>query len=125
MLRSRKILVEKYGKEFWNSFSKRSNEKLAAILPLTPNIGNSIFSFNYQFGPAYIAWYLTFLELGLRQQEAWEAIWLMNEKMVKTVPKFLLHFTGKTYINGFRKKAAAHVERQHRNELHPYDWRVT
>ena len=64
MLRSRKILVEKYGKEFWNSFSKRSNEKLAAILPLTPNIGNSIFSFNYQFGPAYIACYLTFFGIG-------------------------------------------------------------
>jgi hypothetical protein len=125
MLRSRKTLIKKYGHEFWNSFKKLSTEKLNAILPVTPDIGKSIFSFNYQFGPAYIAWYKTFTEMGLQQQETWENLWLMNEKMVTTVPKFLLHLTGKSYINGFRKKAAVHVERQRRNELHPYDWRVT
>lgn len=63
--------------------------------------------------------------MGLQKQGAWENIWQMNEKMVTTVPKFLLHFTGKSYISGFRRKVAAHVLRQQRNELHPYDWRVT
>lgn len=124
MLRSRKVLIKKYGKKFWKSFKKLSKEKLAAILPLTPDIGKSIFPLNYQFGPAYIAWYKTFIELGLQQKEAWETIWMMNEKMVTILPKFLRHLTGKSYINSFRKKAAAHVERQQKNELHPYDWRV-
>ena len=125
MLRSKKTLIRRCGKDFWNSFKKRSNEKLLVILAHTPDIGKSIFSFNYKFGPAYIAWYKTFMELGLRQQEAWENIWVMNEKLVTVIPKFLMHFTGKTYINGFREKAAEHVERQFRNELHPYDWRVS
>ncbi|NTV90672.1 MAG: hypothetical protein HGA22_10015, partial [Clostridiales bacterium] len=90
MLRSGKALTKKYGEEFWNNFSKLSREKLTAILPLIPDIGKSIFSFNYQFAPAYMAWYKTFLELGLKQKEAWEDIWLMNEKMVTAIPKFLL-----------------------------------
>ncbi len=125
MMRSRNILIKKYGKSFWNNFKNLSGKKLVVILPLTPDIGKSLFSFSYQFGPAYIAWYLTLLEMGHQQQEAWEVIWLMNEKMVTTIPRFLLHITGKIYINGFRKEAAAHVERQRHNELHPYDWRVT
>ncbi len=125
MLRSSKTLIRRYGNVFWNSFKKSSKDELLVILEHRPDIGKSIFSFNYKFGSAYIAWYKTFLELGLRQQEAWENIWVMNENLVTVIPNFLMHFTGKTYINGFRKKAAEHVERQLRNELNPYDWRVT
>jgi hypothetical protein len=124
MFKSRKVLKSKYGKDFWESFKKLSREKLTAILLAMPDIGKSIFSFNYKFAPAYIAWYKTFLELGLAQQEAWENIWVMNEKMVTIIPKFLLHATGKKYMGGFRKKAPAHIARQRRNEIHPYDWRI-
>ena len=125
MMRSRKPLTRKYGKEFWKIFKKRSKGKLLVILPDVPDIGTSIFSFNYQFGPAYIAWYKTFIELKMLQQEAWENIWLMNEKMMTTIPRLLLRQTGKSYINAFRKKAAAHVVRQQSNQLHPYDWQIT
>lgn len=125
IFRSRKVLKSKYGKDFWESFKKLSREKLTAILLVMPDIGKSIFSFNYKFAPAYIAWYKTFLELGLAQQEAWENLWVMNEKMVTIIPKFLLHATGKRYIGGFRKKATAHIARQRCNEIHPYDWRIS
>lgn len=124
MARSRRPLIKKYGNEFWAAFRQSSKEKLTEILPRTPDIGNSIFSFNYQFGPPYIAWYKALAELGMCRQEAWEIIWLMNERMATTVPKSLLHLTGKLYINNFRKKAAAHVVRQQQNKLHPYDWQV-
>lgn len=36
----------------------------------------------------------------------------MNEKMLLTVPKPLLHAVGKSYLNGFRKKAEQHLQRQ-------------
>lgn len=39
MLRSRKVLIKKYGKTFWNNFRKCSKEKLNEIIPLTPDIG--------------------------------------------------------------------------------------
>lgn len=125
MLRSRKILINKYDKPFWDSFRKRSKEKLAEIIPLTPDIGKSIFAMNYKFAQVYIAWYQAFMESGLLQHEAWENIWLMSEKIITTIPKFLRHFAGKTYLNSFKKKLTIQLEQQQHNKLHPYDWQVT
>jgi len=124
MARSKKYVVKRYGNSFWVQFKEHSKKKFEEILPRVPDIGDSIFSFNYKFGPSYIAWYKSFLELGLSQDEAIENIWVMNEKMLTTVPNPLMHTMGKPYINGFRKKIASQVERQKRNECHPYDWNV-
>ncbi|WP_245535424.1 L-2-amino-thiazoline-4-carboxylic acid hydrolase [Sphaerochaeta pleomorpha] len=48
----------------------------------------------------------------------------MNERMITIIPRGLLHLAGKSYINGFKKKAAMHAERQLKKELHPYDWQI-
>ena len=124
MLRSRRALVQKYGKEFWAAFKKSSKAKLNDILPFTPDIGKSIFAFNFKFGPPYIAWYQTLRALGLQQQQAWETIWLMNEKLLATAPRGLLHLCGKLYFRGMKKQASAHIARQQNNELQPYDWQI-
>lgn len=125
MARSRGFIKQKYGIVFWTKFCSLSKMHLNEILPKVPYIGESIFTFNYKFGPPYIAWYKSFLELGLTQDETIENIWAMNEKMVTAIPRPFLHFFGKSYMSGFRKKAAAHVQRQNRGELHPYDWKVS
>lgn len=124
MFRSKKELIAKYGPDFWLSFKKQSKELLNKILPSVPDIGKSIFSFNYKFAPSYIAWYKTFLELGISQKETDQNIWMMNEKMVTIIPKTFMHIIGKTYYNGFRKKANKHIERQNAKKLHPYDWKI-
>lgn len=74
------------------------------MLKGTPDIGESVFSFNYDYAPSYVAWYKTMRELSLTAEQADELMWLMNEKMLLTVPKPFLHMAGKTYLNGFRKK---------------------
>ena len=125
MCRTKSYLIKKYGKDFWKDLKTTSDKTFAEILPLVPDIGNSIFSFNYEFGPSYIAWYKSFLKLGLTGEEATENIWIMNEKMVTTIPRPFLKVAGKTYLNGFRKKAAAHVALQEKGKLHPYDWHIT
>ncbi|MDD3229671.1 MAG: L-2-amino-thiazoline-4-carboxylic acid hydrolase [Oscillospiraceae bacterium] len=125
MCRSKSYLVKKYGKGFWQDFKAASDKTFAQTLPHVPDIGNSIFSFNYEFGPSYIAWYKSFLKLGLTCKEATENIWIMNEKMVTTIPRPFLKATGKSYLNGFRKKAASHVTLQDKGKLHPYDWHIT
>lgn len=125
MARSKSFIIQKYGRDFWLKFRSLSKEQFSEILPKVTDIGDSIFSFNYKFGPPYIAWYKSFLELGLTQEETIQNIWMMNEKMVTLIPRPFLHNSGKAYMNGFRKKAAAHVERQNRGELNPYDWKVT
>ncbi|WBW96058.1 L-2-amino-thiazoline-4-carboxylic acid hydrolase [Oceanirhabdus sp. W0125-5] len=124
MIRSKKFLIKKYDKEFWNSFKSISKKNLDEILPKIVDIGDSIFSFNYKFGPCYVAWFKAFSELGINVEERNNNIWSMNEKMVTTIPKPFLRITGKSYLNGFRKKAEEHVKRQNAGELHPYDWKV-
>lgn len=124
MARSKGFITDKYGVAFWKKFRALSKEHLNVILPNVPDIGDSVFSFNYKFGPPYIAWYKSFLELGLKKDESIQNIWKMNEKMVTTVPKPFLHASGNAYMGGFRKKANAHIARQNRGELHPYDWRI-
>lgn len=124
MFRNKKELIDKYGIDFWLKFRICSLELLEEILQKTPDIGKSIFSFNYKFAPAYIAWYKTFLELGIPQNETIQNIWAMNEKMVTIVPEAIRHITGKIYFNSFRKKAEKHLRRQNENKLHPYDWRI-
>ncbi len=125
MCRSKSYLIKKYGKNFWRDFKTTSDENFSKILPKVPDIGNSVFSFSYEFGPSYIAWYKSFLKLGLTGEEAIQTIWVMNEKMVTTIPRPFLKATGKSYLNGFRKKAAAHVTLQDKGKLHPYDWHIT
>jgi len=123
--RSKCYLIQKYGKVFWKKFKANSDKTFAEILPQVPDIGDSIFSFSYEFGPSYIAWYKSFLELGSTQDEIIQNIWTMNEMMVTTIPRPFLKATGKIYLNGFRKKAATHVTRQVKGNLHPFDWAIT
>lgn len=124
MSRSRKMIIQKYGKDFWDKFKSGSDKLFKEVLRETPDIGESVFSFNYAYAPSYVAWYKTMRALSMTAEQADELMWLMNEKMLLTVPKPFLHMTGKAYLNGFRKKAAKHMERQ-KNGLHPFDWEIS
>lgn len=123
MIRSRRMIKAKYGTGFWQDFKNKSDRLFKKVLKKTPDIGKSVFSFNYAYAPSYVAWYKTMRELGLDAKQADELMWLMNEKMLLTVPKPFLHMVGKAYLNSFRKKAAKH-ERRQKKGLHPYDWEI-
>ena len=112
MFRSRRFIIKNYGAEFWQKFKTESSSVFKKILLELPDIGKSIFSFNYAYAPSYIAWYKTMRKLGLSAEEADDLMWKMNEKMILTVPKIFLRSAGKIYLESFRKKAAAHIERQ-------------
>ena len=122
MRRSKRFLCEKYGAEFYRRFKKNADRIFREIIPQVPDIGYSIFSFNYQFGPAYIAWYKSFQLEGLKQEEIDGNIWRMNERMVSVIPRPFMRATGKAYFGGFQRKAAEHMKRQESGRLHPYDW---
>ena len=124
MRRSRSHFEQKYGRAFWERFKAGSDARLAEILPRVPDIGKSAFSFNYLFAPYYIAWHQTLLALGNTAQEADENLWVMNERLARTLPAFMLRAMGRIYLGGFSRKAAAHEARQKAGKLHPYDWKI-
>ena len=124
MARSRGYYTQKYGQDYWAWFKAGSDDLLTEILPGVPDIGKSVFSFNYLFAPYYIAWYKTLLALGNTPQEADENLWAMNERMARTLPAPLLKIAGRLYLGSFSRKAASHEARQKAGKLHPYDWKI-
>ncbi|MCE5189825.1 MAG: L-2-amino-thiazoline-4-carboxylic acid hydrolase [Eubacteriales bacterium] len=124
MLQSRRTLIRQYGKAFWKTFRSLSLRYFKEVAPQVPDIGKSIFSLNYRFVPAYVAWYRAFRDLELAPAEIDRCIWMMNDRMVANVPRWLSKAIGRSYYRSFQKKAALHLSRQEQNQLHPLDWRI-
>lgn len=124
MFRSRRFIIKKYGTEFWKKFKAESRIVFKKVLLELPDIGKSIFSFNYAYAPSYIAWYKSMRNLGLSAKEADSLMWKMNECMILTVPKIFLRSAGRIYLESFRKKAASHIEHQKNGNLHENDWLI-
>lgn len=121
---SKKVIVNEYGKDFYDKFHSISRVHFEKIIPQVPNIGNSIFAFNYDFCPSYISWYKAYLELGLDNNTSNKMIWKMNETLVKLIPKLFMKLSVNKYIGDFRKKAVKHEKLSEENKVHPNDWKI-
>lgn len=124
MCRSKGYIQKQYGKSFWKSFREHSDAVFRQVAAELPDIGDSIFSFNYAYAPSYVAWYRFMRQLGLDAGQADDLMWKMNEKMLLSVPKPFLHMAGKSYLNSFRKKAKQHLQRQGKPGFSEYDWLI-
>ena len=124
MCRSKGYIQKQYGKSFWKSFREHSDAVFRQVAAELPDIGDSIFSFNYAYAPSYVAWYRPMRQLGLDAGQADDLMWKMNEKMLLSVPKPFLHMAGKSYLNSFRKKAKQHLQRQGKPGFSEYDWLI-
>lgn len=124
MCRSKGYIQKQYGKSFWKSFREHSDAVFRQVAAELPDIGDSIFSFNYAYAPSYVAWYRSMRQLGLDAGQADDLMWKMNEKMLLSVPKPFLHMAGKIYLNSFRKKAKQHLQRQGKPGFSEYDWLI-
>lgn len=122
--RSRSALVRQYGREFYKNFRAGSKRWLDRVLKDTPDIGNTIFSFNYAFAPSYIAWYKAAIEQGLDGSQTEKLLWTINERIISLIPKWLSKFYIDNYLNNFKKKAPEHEKLSERNRLHPYDYKI-
>ena len=124
MCRSKGYIQKQYGKSFWKSFREHSDAVFRQVAAELPDIGDSIFSFNYAYAPSYVAWYRSMRQLGLDAGQADDLMWKMNEKMLLSVPKPFLHMAGKSYLNSFRKKAKQYLQRQGKPGFSEYDWLI-
>ena len=124
MCRSKGYIQKQYGKSFWKSFREHSDAVFRQVAAELPDIGDSIFSFNYAYAPSYVAWNRSMRQLGLDAGQADDLMWKMNEKMLLSVPKPFLHMAGKSYLNSFRKKAKQHLQRQGKPGFSEYDWLI-
>lgn len=123
MWRSKKMISQDFGKEFWAKFKDYSDNKFSVLIKEYPDIGKSMFAFNYAYAPSYVAWWYSMENLGLSQHECEVLMLKMNEKMLLIVPKFLLHLVGKAYYKNMSSQAKKRVAEPPK-ELHPFDWKI-
>lgn len=124
MLRAHRAVARQYGQEFWRRFAAEAASALDEVIAKTPDIGSTIFAFNYAFTPAYIAWYRAARAQGLTQAQTDSLLWLFNEGIITLVPKFARRAYMDAYLRAFRKKAPAHEALCAAGRVHPYDYRL-
>ena len=69
MGRSRKLIKQKHGDDFCHSFKDLSNRRFREVISEFPDIGDSMFAFNYCYAPGYVAWYTAMEKLELTPHE--------------------------------------------------------
>lgn len=123
MFRSKSVMTRSLGEDFWKEFKRLSDERFAELMNEFEDIGDSMFAFNYIYAPGYVAWYSSMKKLGLDAHA--RDVWMlrMNEQMLLTVPKFLLHAVGKTYYRNMSNQAAKRMQNPPK-QLHKYDWDI-
>jgi len=124
MMASKSRIIKEKGKSFYKSFFRSSKRILKEILPNVPDIGNSLFSFNYKFGVCYIAWYKALEVSDVDVEEAKKEIWYLTESFLHLVPRPLMRIAAKPYLNGWRKKAPVFEKLGNDNKLHPFDYKI-
>jgi len=122
MIRSHGAMEKKFGKEYTMLFTATSDRYFIQVDRKTPDIGKSVFAFNYAFAPAYIAWYKTAVELGTNDNDIQKLLWLMSEKIITTIPPCFRRNCGRIYLNSFRKKAPLHEKKEIQGKVHAYDF---
>jgi hypothetical protein len=125
IIKSRSAIIQQYGKPFYKKFCITSKCWLDKVIAKTPDIGNTIFSFNYAFTPAYIAWFKAAIELDLPKEQADKLLWMINERIFSLIPKKIAPLFINRYLNNFRKKAPVHQSLSEQNSIHPYDYKIT
>jgi hypothetical protein len=86
---SKRYLRLNYGAAFQRAFSHKAKVEFRCVNPCLPDIGSSVFRFNFAFTPAYIAWYRAALSLDVGQEETIRLIWKINELLIRLVPERL------------------------------------
>lgn len=115
---ARSALVNEFGREFRHYFVAISRKNLIEILSETPDIGDSIFALNYQYGPCYFAWYAALRSLSTEKDSVLQWIWRINEDFVKFLPQSLLRWFAKTKYACFWAKHLTPHEGLRQGDLH-------
>ena len=121
IIRSGGMIRKEYGNKWWKDFRHYSDKQFRRLISEFPDIGDSMFAFNYCYAPGYAAWYKAMEKMGLNAHERDVLMLKMNEKMLLTVPKPLLHAIGKAYYRNMEKGAERRMANKPR-KLPPFDW---
>jgi hypothetical protein len=117
--RSKRVLIDRYGKERANSLIRESRREYESIIPQIPFIGDkNPFLIFLLPTSRYLAIYRVLRRKGLTVEEAGQIISQMNEAELKSIPVFVRRIIGYLWfspwlIRRFRKRAKESQERKY------------
>lgn len=117
--RSKRVLIDRYGKEQASSLISESRREYEAIIPQIPFIGgkNPLLVFLLPTS-RYLAIYQVLQKMGIAVEEAGQIISQMNEAELKSIPCFIRRIIGyfwfsSWFIKRIRKRAKESQERKY------------
>lgn len=122
--KSRQAIISEYGKDFYDSLYRGSQEKMQDLLPQIPDINKSVFGTNYYFCACYFPWFATLKSMGQSDEEAVRTIWFINEAYLQSWPAWLMKLGGKYYSNRHQKVGPWAAKFSEQGKIHPDDWKI-
>lgn len=117
--RSKRVFIDRYGKERANSLIRESRREYESIIPQIPFIGDkNPFLIFLLPTSRYLAIYRILLRRGLTVEEAGQIIYQMNEAELNSIPIIVRRIIGYLWfspwlIRRFRKRAKESQERKY------------
>ena len=118
-------IINEYGQEVYVAIKKISDAKLKEILPKIPKLKNSHFDFNYKFIVAYVPIYYAFKQFDETTDNADRLLWMMNEELLRKIPRYIWRLIGRLSLNkSLKKKQKALQKSGEEGLLDPLDFRI-
>lgn len=123
--RIKRPFIRKFGDTFYRDFCKQSVKNLQEVLSAVPDIGKSVFSWDYYFIISCFNWFDTFKKMGQNPDQTRLNLNFICEEFLKSWPPYLLKFTGKYLYHGIHLFRANEAEKKaDEGSLHAFDWRI-
>jgi hypothetical protein len=124
MWKGKRRLIKKYGKIFFKKYYNESLALIKEIIQEVPNIGKSLFRFNYEFGICYVVWFKILKNDGFKNEDIIKEIWELTNDFLHIIPQSIMRFFAKIYLNSWYNGAQKMVEKENKGLNSKLDYKI-
>ena len=124
MWKGKKRIIKLYGKIFYQKYYKESLELIKEVIPNVPNIGKSIFRFNYEFGVCYVVWFKVLKNSNFNNDNIVKEIWELTNDFLHIIPHSIMKIFSKFYLKGWYNGAQKMIKRENKGINNKLDYKI-
>ena len=124
MWNSKRRIKKMYGKQFFQSFYNDSLSLIREIKPNVPDIGKSLFRFNYEFGICYVVWFKVLKKNNFNNEDIIKEIWELTSDFLHIIPQPIMKIGAQFYLRNWRNGAKRMVEKTNTEIINKYDYKI-
>ncbi len=124
MLAGKKRIIKMNGKSFYKEFYKDSLSLMKEIRREVPDIGKSLFRFNYEFGVCYVVWFKVLTKLSFSHERTIQEIWNLTNDFLHIFPRFFMKVYAQFFIKSWRNGAKRITENPMKYSANKFDYKI-